>query len=67
MSNDADGIAEANEKISKFNAVVPGPFRITEDTKARSYRQHVQRGKDAIDGVYINKNLRNYIEENYGD
>lgn len=67
MSNDADGIAEANEKISKFNEVVPGPFRITEDTKARSYRQHVQRGKDAIDGVYINKNLKNYIEENYGD
>lgn len=67
ISNDSEGMAEANEKIKKFNEVVPGPFRITEDTKARSYRQHVQRGKDSIDGVYINKNLRDYIEENYGD
>lgn len=67
MSNDPDGVAEANEKIRKFNEVVPGAFRITEDTKARSYRQHIQRGKDAVDGVYINKNLKKYIEENYGD
>jgi hypothetical protein len=67
MSNDVEGMAEVNEKINKFNEVVPGPFRITEDTKARSYRQHVQRGKDSIDGVYINKNVRQYIEENYSD
>jgi hypothetical protein len=67
MSNDVEGMAEVNEKINKFNEVVPGAFRITEDTKARSYRQHVQRGKDSIDGVYINKNVRDYIEENYGD
>jgi hypothetical protein len=67
MSNDSEGVAKVNEKISKFNEVVPGPFRITEDTKARSYRQHVQRGRDSIDGVYINKNVRDYIEENYGD
>ena len=67
MSNDSEGVAKVNEKINKFNEVVPGPFRITEDTKARSYRQHVQRGRDSIDGVYINKNVRDYIEENYGD
>jgi len=67
MSNDVEGMAEVNEKINKFNEVVPGPFRITEDTKARSYRQHVQRGRDSINGVYINKNVRDYIEENYGD
>lgn len=67
MSNDSEGMAEVNEKINKFNEVVPGAFRITEDTKARSYRQHVQRGRDSINGVYINKNVRDYIEENYGD
>lgn len=67
ISNDSEGMAEANEKIKKFNEVVPGAFRITEDTKARSYRQHVQRGRDSINGVYINKNVRDYIEENYGD
>jgi hypothetical protein len=67
MSNDSEGMAEVNEKINKFNEVVPNAFRITEDTKARSYRQHVQRGKDSIDGVYINKNVKDYIEENYSD
>ena len=60
-------MAEVNEKIARFNEVVPGGFRITEETKAKSYRQHMQRGKDSIDGVYINKKLKQYIEENYGD
>ncbi len=67
ISGDYEGMAEVNEKISKFNEVVPGGFRITEETKAKSYRQHMQRGKDSIDGVYINKKLKQYIEENYGD
>lgn len=67
ISGDYEGMAEVNEKIAKFNEVVPGGFRITEETKAKSYRQHMQRGKDSIDGVYINKKLKQYIEENYGD
>ena len=52
--------------MNEFNKVVPASFRITGDTLARSARGHEQRNRKTIDGVYIDKKLKNYIQKELG-
>ena len=59
-------LAELEEKRLKFNAAHPY-YPISRDTLRRSYIGKEERVKNSVDGVYINKKLRNEIIENSGD
>jgi hypothetical protein len=65
-NGDDDMIAEIRDKIAGYNESYPSN-RISSDTLARSYRGHMERIKNSVDGVYINKKLKNRIIEEYGD
>ena len=65
-SGDLSGAQDIKKKINDFNKIVPTGFRITGDSLARSARGHEQRNKKTIDGVYIDKKLKNYIQKELG-
>jgi hypothetical protein len=65
-NGDDDMLAEIKDKIAGYNESYPSN-KISPDTLARSYRGHQERIKNSVDGVYLNKKLRNQIIEEYGD
>jgi hypothetical protein len=65
-NGDDDMIAEIKDKIAGYNESYPSN-KISPDTLARSYRGHMERIKNSVDGVYLNKKLKNRIIEEYGD
>jgi hypothetical protein len=65
-NGDDDMLAEIKDKIAGYNESYPSN-KISPDTLARSYRGHMERIKNSVDGVYLNKKLRNQIIEEYGD
>jgi hypothetical protein len=65
-SGDLSGAQDIKKKINDFNKIVPTGFRITGDSLARSARGHESRNKKTIDGVYIDKKLKNYIQKELG-
>jgi hypothetical protein len=65
-NGDDDMVAEIKDKIAGYNESYPSN-KISPDTLARSYRGHMERIKNSVDGVYINKKLKNQIIEEYGD
>jgi hypothetical protein len=65
-SGDLSGAQDIKDKINDFNKIVPAGFRITGDSLARSARGHEQRNRKTIDGVYIDKKLKNYIQKELG-
>jgi hypothetical protein len=65
-NGDDDMLAEIKDKIAGYNESYPSN-KISFDTLARSYRGHQERIKNSVDGVYLNKKLRNQIIEEYGD
>jgi hypothetical protein len=65
-SGDLSGAQDIKKKINDFNKIVPAGFRITGDSLARSARGHESRNKKTIDGVYIDKKLKNYIQKELG-
>ena len=65
-SGDMSGAQDIRKKMNEFNKIVPANFRITGDSLARSARGHEQRNRKTIDGVYIDKKLKNYIQKELG-
>jgi hypothetical protein len=65
-NGDDDMLSEIKDKIAGYNESYPSN-KISPDTLARSYRGHMERIKNSVDGVYINKKLKNQIIEEYGD
>jgi hypothetical protein len=65
-SGDLSGAQDIKDKINDFNKIVPAGFRITGDSLARSARGHEARNRKTIDGVYIDKKLKNYIQKELG-
>jgi hypothetical protein len=65
-NGDDDMLAEIKDKIAGYNESYPSN-KISPDTLARSYRGHKERITNSVDGVYINKKLKNRIIEEYGD
>jgi hypothetical protein len=65
-NGDDDMLAEIKDKIAGYNESYPSN-KISPDTLARSYRGHMERIKNSVDGVYLNKKLKNQIIEEYGD
>jgi hypothetical protein len=65
-NGDDDMLSEIKDKIAGYNESYPSN-KISPDTLARSYRGHMERIKNSVDGVYLNKKLRNQIIEEYGD
>jgi len=65
-NGDDDMLAEIKDKIAGYNESYPSN-KISADTLARSYRGHTERIKNSVDGVYLNKKLKNQIIEEYGD
>jgi hypothetical protein len=65
-NGDDDMLAEIKDKIAGYNESFPSN-KISSDTLARSYRGHMQRINNSVDGVYLNKKLKNQIIEEYGD
>jgi len=65
-SGDTSGAQDIKKKINDFNKIVPAGFRITGDSLARSARGHESRNRKTIDGVYIDKKLKNYIQKELG-
>lgn len=57
---------DIKEKIAHYNSIYPSN-KISADTLARSYRGHMERIKNSVDGVYLNKKLKNQIIEEYGE
>ena len=56
-TGDIDTYNEVQEKIAKFNEAHPYK-RISKDTEKRSYRGHMQRIKDSVYGVNLDKKLK---------
>jgi hypothetical protein len=66
-SNQDDAmLSDIKDKIKKYNENYPSN-KISSDTLSRSYRGHTDRIKRSVDGVYLNKKLKNQIIEEYGD
>ena len=65
-NGDLDMMSELRDKISAYNDANPS-YRISGDTLARSYRGHMQRIHDSVDGVYLNKKLKRKLIEEYGE
>jgi hypothetical protein len=65
-NGDDDMLAEIKDKIAGYNESYPSN-KISSDTLSRSYRGHMERIKNSVDGVYLNKKLKNQIIEEYGD
>ena len=65
-AGDEEMLAEIEAKRIKFNESHPS-YSISRDTLRRSYIGKEERVKNSVDGVYINKKLRNEIIENSGD
>lgn len=68
VNGDTEGMQEIREKIDAFNEKFPMKgIAIRGDTLARSFRGHMQRNKEMIDGVRYNPKLKDYLVENYGE
>ena len=65
-NGDFEMMDELRDKILAYNEANPS-YRISGDTLARSYRGHMQRINQSVDGVYLNKKLKNKLMEEYGD
>ena len=65
-NGDLDMMSELRDKISAYNDANPS-YKISGDTLARSYRGHMQRIHDSVDGVYLNKKLKRKLIEEYGE
>ena len=59
-------LLDIKDKIKKYNENYPSN-KISSDTLSRSYRGHNDRIKKSVDGVYLNKKLKNQIIDEYGD
>jgi hypothetical protein len=61
-------LIEALEDINKFNMKYPQRgVNITGDTLTRSYKAKQAKERGAVDGVYLDKNLSTYLEDEYGN
>ena len=65
-NGDFEMMNELQDKIAAYNEANPS-YRISGDTLARSYRGHMQRINQSVDGVYLNKKLKTKLMEEYGD
>jgi hypothetical protein len=65
-SGDDEGVSDIIEKMDAFSQKHPGA-KISSDTRDRSYKKHMERIKNSVDGIYIAKKLRSEIEEKHGD
>ena len=65
-NNDFEMMNELRTKIADYNESYPS-YKISGDTLARSYRGHMQRIHDSVDGVYLNKKLKRQLIEEYGE
>lgn len=64
-NNDTEMMSELRDKIADYNESYPN-YKISGDTLSRSYRGHMQRIRDSVDGVYLNKKLKRQLMEEYG-
>ena len=68
VEGDMDGYAEALDAIAEYNSKHREKgIAITPDTLSRSYKAKQAKERSAVDGVYLNKNLAPYLEDEYGD
>lgn len=66
-AGDTDMLAVIDDKIQGYNESYP-QNKISRDTLNRSYRGHMQRIEDSVNGVYLNKKLKaQLMEAEYGD
>lgn len=66
ISGDDEMLAEIDQKRRNFNEAHPS-YSISTDTLRRSYIGKEERVKNSVDGVYLNKKLKNQLIEEYGD
>jgi hypothetical protein len=64
-SGDNDMVDELKDKITRYNEAHPG-YKISGDTLSRSYRGHMDRITKSVNGVYLNKKLKNELMDQYG-
>ena len=65
---DIDGLIDAMDAANEFSQKHPERgYAITSDTINRSYKAKQQKELDAVDGVYLDKNLAPYLQNEYGD
>jgi hypothetical protein len=65
-NGDLEMMSELRDKIADYNESHPS-YRISGDTLSRSYRGHMQRINDSVDGVYLNKKLKRKLIDEYGE
>jgi hypothetical protein len=65
-NGDFEMMSELRDKIADYNESHPS-YRISGDTLSRSYRGHMQRINDSVDGVYLNKKLKRKLIDEYGE
>ena len=65
-NGDLEMMSELRDKIADYNDSHPS-YKISGDTLSRSYRGHMQRINDSVDGVYLNKKLKRKLMEEYGE
>jgi hypothetical protein len=66
MSGDMDGVSDTMESIAKFNEKVPPKERISSDTISQSYQTRRRNERESVDGITLDKNMRQELMEKYG-
>ena len=61
-ANDAEGFNDALKLVDEHNKRFPG-FEITTDQMLSSLQKHARRSADMLNGVYIEKGLRPYLNK----
>ena len=68
VEGDIEGYTEAIDAVYKFSMKHPERgVRMDSGTLLRSFKAKRQKEMGAVDGVYLNKNLAPYLDEEYGD
>jgi hypothetical protein len=66
MSGDMDGVEEVREQIDRYNSKGYGK-PITPDTIASSYQTRRRNERESVDGITLDRKMRNRIMEEYGE
>jgi hypothetical protein len=66
MSGDMDGVSDTMDLIATFNEKAPVKERISAKTIAQSYETRRRNERESVDGITLDKNMRQELMEKYG-
>ncbi len=66
MSGDIDGVSDTMESIATFNEKAPVKERISAKTISQSYETRRRNERESVDGITLDKNMRQELMEKYG-